>query len=104
MLCPNLLLKRRAARYASGINDAGDIVGLLEPVALTRNANHGFLFSGNSLIDMGTLDGDPSSVSVPIAINQARQITGVAWKNFVSGSGPPNADSTSWAASGPCTW
>jgi probable HAF family extracellular repeat protein len=75
------ILKRQSARYASAINDAGDIVGLLSPVAGTPHANHGFLFSGNSLIDLGTLDGDPISVSMPVGINARRQITGVAWKN-----------------------
>jgi probable HAF family extracellular repeat protein len=72
-------IKRRAARTAYGINDLGDIVGLLEPVAPTPVADHGFLFSGQSLIDIGTIDGDPGSVTVPQAVNLARQIAGYGW-------------------------
>ena len=76
------ILKRLSARTAYAINDAGDIVGLLEAVrGGTPHNDHGFLFSGNSIIDIGTLDGEVGSVSVPLGINRARQIVGVAWKN-----------------------
>jgi probable HAF family extracellular repeat protein len=72
-------LRRRAARSAYAINDAGDVVGLLEPVAPTPNSNHAFLFSGNSLIDIGTLDGAPGSVTIPTGINSHQQVVGSAW-------------------------
>jgi len=76
------ILKRLSARTAYAVNDAGDVVGGLgTPRGNAAFAGHGFLFSNNSMIDIGTLDGDPNGVSVPLAINQARQIVGVAWKN-----------------------
>jgi probable HAF family extracellular repeat protein len=73
------LLKRRSAHTAFAINDAGDVVGLLGPMAPTPNGNHAFLFSGHTLIDIGTLDGDSESVSIPTAINSHQQIVGSAW-------------------------
>jgi probable HAF family extracellular repeat protein len=72
-------LKRRAARAAYAINDAGDVVGLLEPVAPTPNSNHAFLFSGKTLIDIGSIDGAPGSVTIPTGINSHQQIVGSAW-------------------------
>ena len=76
------IVKRLSARTASAINDVGDVVGMLETVAPGSPHNsHGFLFSNNSMIEIGTLDGDPHSVSMPFGINRARQIVGVAWKN-----------------------
>jgi probable HAF family extracellular repeat protein len=74
-------LKRQSAYTAYGINGAGDIVGMLAPVAPTPNANHGFLFDGHSMFELPTLDGDPSSVVVPNAINSSRQVVGYAWRN-----------------------
>jgi probable HAF family extracellular repeat protein len=71
-------LKRRTAHIAYGVNDAGDVVGILEnrsPMA------HAFLFSGNNLIDLGTLDGDPDSVSIAYDINSRQQIVGTGWIN-----------------------
>jgi probable HAF family extracellular repeat protein len=35
----------------------------------------------NSLIEIGTLDGDVNSVTIPAGINRARQIVGTGWKN-----------------------
>jgi probable HAF family extracellular repeat protein len=70
------ILKRRTAHVAYGVSDAGDVVGLLEnrsPLA------HAFLFSGNNLIDLGTMDGDPNSVSIAADINSRRQIVGTGW-------------------------
>jgi len=76
------IIKRLSARTAYAINDTGDIVGLIETVTGGGPHNdHGFLFSGNSLSDIGTLDGDANSVSIPLGINRARQIVGTAWKN-----------------------
>ena len=74
-------LKRQSAYAAYGINDAGDVVGVLAPVAPTPNANHGFLFDGHSMLELPTLDGDPSSVTVPTAVNASRQVVGHAWRN-----------------------
>jgi probable HAF family extracellular repeat protein len=73
-------LKRQSAYAAYGINDAGDVVGLLAPVAPTPNANHGFLFDGHSMIELPTLDGDQSSVTIPSAVNSSRQVVGSAWR------------------------
>jgi len=76
------IVKRLSARTAYAINDGGDVVGLLETVRIgSPHSNHGFLFSNNSMIEIGTLDGDPNSVSMPFGINRARQIVGVGWKN-----------------------
>jgi probable HAF family extracellular repeat protein len=72
------ILKRRTAHVAYGVNDAGDVVGLLEnrsPLA------HAFLFSSNNLIDLGTLDGDPNSVSIAYDINSRGQVVGTGWIN-----------------------
>ena len=71
-------INRRSARAAYGINDGGDLTGLLETMSPRV---HGFLMTGNNLIDIGTLDGDPDSAVVPAAINASRQIVGTAWKN-----------------------
>jgi probable HAF family extracellular repeat protein len=76
------IMKRLSARAAYAINDTGDVVGLIEtPRGGGAHTDHGFLFSNNSMIDIGTLDGDVNSVSIPAGINRARQIVGVAWKN-----------------------
>jgi probable HAF family extracellular repeat protein len=74
-------LRRQSAFTAYGINDAGDVVGMLAPVAPTPNANHGFLFDGHSMFELPTLDGEPISVTIPSAINSSRQIVGYAWRN-----------------------
>ena len=71
-------IKRRGARAAYGINDAGDLTGQLE--TMSPHA-HGFLMTDNSLIDIGTLDQDPESVVIPAAINASQQIVGTAWRN-----------------------
>jgi len=76
------IVKRLSARAAYAVNDGGDVVGLLETVrGGSPHSNHGFLFSDNSMVDIGTLDGDSNSVSIPLGINRARQIVGVAWKD-----------------------
>ena len=76
------IVKRLSARTAYAVNDGGDVVGMLETVrGGAPFDNHGFLFSNNSMIDIGTLDGDSNSVSVPLGINRTRQIVGVAWKD-----------------------
>ena len=69
-------LKRRGAIDAFGVNDAGDVVGLLEKMSPLA---HAFLYSGNNLIDLGTMDGDPNSVSVACGINHNRQIVGTGF-------------------------
>ena len=74
-------LRRQSAYSASGINDAGDVVGMLAPVAPTPNANHGFLFDGHSMLELPTLDGDVSSVVMPNSVNSSRQVVGYAWRN-----------------------
>ena len=74
-------LKRQSAFTASGINDAGDVVGMLAPVAPTPHANHGYLFDGHSMLELPTLDGDQGSVVAPNAINSSRQVVGYAWRN-----------------------
>ena len=74
-------IKRQSAYAAYGINDAGDVVGMLAPAAPTPNANHGFLFDGHSMLELPTLDGDPISVTIPNAVNSARQVVGYAWRN-----------------------
>jgi probable HAF family extracellular repeat protein len=74
-------LKRQSARAAYGINDAGDVVGLLSPVVGGPYSNHGFLFDGHSMLELPTLDGDPTSVSVPMAVNSSRQVAGYGWRN-----------------------
>jgi len=76
------IVKRLSARTAYAVNDGGDVVGMLQTVRGGASFdNHGFLFSNNSMIDIGTLDGDSNSVSVPLGINRTRQIVGVAWKD-----------------------
>jgi probable HAF family extracellular repeat protein len=76
------IVKRLSARSAYAVNDLGDVVGLIETVRGGGPFSaHGFLFSDNQLVDIGTLDGDENSVSMPFGINRARQIVGVAWKN-----------------------
>lgn len=74
-------LRRQSAYTATGINDAGDVVGMLAPIAPTPNANHGFLFDGHSMLELPTLDGEPGSVTMPNAINSSRQVVGYAWRN-----------------------
>jgi probable HAF family extracellular repeat protein len=72
------ILKRRTAHVAYGVNDAGDVVGLLENMSPLA---HAFLFSGNNLIDLGTLDGDPDSVSIAYDINSRGQVVGTGYIN-----------------------
>ncbi|HEU5259150.1 MAG TPA: hypothetical protein VFU28_24350 [Vicinamibacterales bacterium] len=74
-------LRRQSAYSASGMNDAGDVVGMLAPIAPTPNANHGFLFDGHSMLELPTLDGEPISVTMPNAVNSSRQVVGYAWRN-----------------------
>ncbi len=74
-------LRRQSAYTATGINDAGDVVGMLAPIAPTPTANHGFLFDGHSMLELPTLDGEPGSVTMPNAINSSRQVVGYAWRN-----------------------
>ena len=68
---------RRAAQSAYGINDNGDVVGILS----TMTQNHAFLFSGNNLQDLGTLDGDKEGTSLATAINNRGQVVGSSWIN-----------------------
>ena len=74
------LLKRLSARFASDVNDPGDVVGLLETVrAGSPHTDKGFLFSDNALIELGTMDGDPESQTVQLRINNRRQVSGIAF-------------------------
>jgi probable HAF family extracellular repeat protein len=76
------IVKRLSARAAYAVNDGGDVVGILETARGGASFDdHGFLFSNNSMIDIGTLDGDSNSKSVALGINRARQIVGVAWRD-----------------------
>jgi probable HAF family extracellular repeat protein len=74
-------LRRQSAYTATGINDAGDVVGMLAPIAPTPNATHGYLFDGHSMLELPTLDGQRGSVTMPNAINSSRQVVGYAWRN-----------------------
>jgi probable HAF family extracellular repeat protein len=74
------LLKRLSARLAYSVNDAGDVVGLLETVTGdTPHRGNGFLFTNNTMIDLGTPDGDPGAVLQPLSIDNQRQIAGFAF-------------------------
>jgi probable HAF family extracellular repeat protein len=76
------IVRRLSARAAYAVNDGGDVVGILETARGGASFDdHGFLFSNNSMIDIGTLDGDSNSKSVALGINRARQIVGVAWRD-----------------------
>jgi probable HAF family extracellular repeat protein len=61
-------LSRRAALLANGVNDAEEIVGMLEN-------NHAFLFSNNYMSDIGTLYGGQGQ-SWAVAINGRGQVVG----------------------------
>jgi probable HAF family extracellular repeat protein len=63
---------RRAALVAYGLNDAGTIVGGLA-------SGHAFVFSGNNLRDIGTIDGERDSVSVAVGVNAAGMVAGYGW-------------------------
>ena len=72
-------LKRLSARYANGVNDSGDVIGLLETVKPgSPHTDKGFLFSGNQLTELPPMDGDPESQTMPAAINNRGQIVGTA--------------------------
>lgn len=74
------LLKRLSARFASDVNDSGDVVGLLETVrAGSPHTDKGFLFSDNALIEFATMDGDPESQTVNLRINNRRQVSGTGF-------------------------
>jgi probable HAF family extracellular repeat protein len=66
---------RRSAQTAYGMNDRGDLVGILS----TMTHNHAFAFFDNHLTDLGTLDGDVNGVSVAGGVNDNRQVVGVSW-------------------------
>jgi probable HAF family extracellular repeat protein len=72
------LLKRLSARVAYAVNDGGDVVGLIETVRLSALSDRGFLYHDNVLIDIGTVDGSPDSHSIPMGINNKRQVVGMA--------------------------
>jgi chitinase len=64
---------------ARGVNDGGDVTGLLGRFQDHElRVDRGFLFSGLRLIDLGTMDGDPGSLTRPAGINNHRQIAGTA--------------------------
>jgi probable HAF family extracellular repeat protein len=58
--------------HATGVNDAGDVVGLSQTAAFRY---HAFLHRGGSMIDLGTLGGDESHA---YAINASGVVTGMA--------------------------
>jgi hypothetical protein len=82
------LLKRLSARFASDVNDSGDVVGLLETVTPgSPHTDKGFLFSDNALIELGTMDGDPESQTVQLRINNRRQISGILQRDEIRRAG-----------------
>ena len=79
------LLKRLSARLAYSVNDSGDVVGLIETVrGGGPYSDTGFLFTNNTMINLGAMDGDPGSVVQPLGINNARQIAGSAFNAATS--------------------
>lgn len=62
-------LSRQNARSAYGINDAGTIVGGL-------TSGHAFVFSGNNLRDIGTIDGGKDSFSIAVGVNSRGIVVG----------------------------
>jgi probable HAF family extracellular repeat protein len=60
---------RRNARNAYGVNDSGQIVGML-------SNNHAYLFTQSRMLDIGTLDGARDTVSLATAINARGQVVG----------------------------
>lgn len=71
--------KTHNTRIAYGVNDAGDVVGMMSTVRLTPQGTRAFLKSGNTVIDLGTLD-EESNFSLAYAINERRQIVGYSLK------------------------
>lgn len=67
---------------ATGINDAGQVVG---NSVLPSGATHAFLYSGGTLIDLGTLGG---SASAATAINALGAVVGYS---MVAGDGTSHA-------------
>lgn len=65
-------LNRQNARTAYAINDAGTIVGGL-------TSGHAFVFSGNNLYDIGTMDGEKDSASVAVGVNSEGIVVGYGW-------------------------
>jgi probable HAF family extracellular repeat protein len=59
---------------ARGINNSGAVVGY-SSVAVT-SGSHAFLYSNNTMTDLGTLAGDGFGLSVATAINASGQVTG----------------------------
>lgn len=59
--------------YASGINNAGQVVGQANTAG--NNTSHAFLYSGGAMTDLGTLGG---SYSYAAGINDAGQVVGYA--------------------------
>jgi probable HAF family extracellular repeat protein len=65
-------------RFASDVNDGGDVVGLLETVRPgSPHTDKGFLFSDNALIELGRWTAIPDLR--PSSINNRRQISGIAF-------------------------
>ena len=65
-------LSRQNARGAYAINDAGTIVGGL-------SSGHAFVFSGNNLRDIGTIDGEKDSSSIAVGVNSGGIVVGYGW-------------------------
>jgi probable HAF family extracellular repeat protein len=71
------------ANYATGVNDAGDVVGLIETsVPDWAHNDHAFLFRGLRFIDLGTIDGI-RGVSYPVGVNNRGQVGG--WSDTAAG-------------------
>ena len=62
--------------YAHGINNSGQIVGESSNSGLDDLSGHAFLYSGGTMIDLGTLNGGKNDTSDATAINDSGDVVG----------------------------
>jgi probable HAF family extracellular repeat protein len=60
---------------AGGINNSGYVVGMSD-TNMNSATKHAFLFNGNTMIDLGTLDGYSNTYSQAYGINDSGQVVG----------------------------